>query len=367
MADERDEWLDQDAAERLLRGEPVGPVDDHAREQARRVARALEAMRASVDPAAGELPGEAAALAAFREARAAKGTGPRAANGAGPRGAVTAPGASSDLGTVRIQGVPRRRARWARPVRWGLAASVAGLAVGGVAVAAGTGVLPVLGGDREPVPASSVTAAATPTSGGQTGGTDSATPGTPSAPGSVAPSTSAGQGADAGGTERVPGRPDPERTGNGDDGSGRPGSGTGATDGGAPGSDDSAVTVRACRDYRAGRLDRERRRQLEAQARGAANVKSFCDRVLAGATRPGTGGGADTGTGTGTGTGGKGTGGKGADGGKGTGGQGDDGGGDSGEDGAKNGGDPADWDATQPSASWSLAPALSVPQPAAAS
>ncbi|WP_167518325.1 hypothetical protein [Streptomyces albidochromogenes] len=38
MADERYEWLDRDAAERLLRGEPVGPVGEDARAQAERPA-----------------------------------------------------------------------------------------------------------------------------------------------------------------------------------------------------------------------------------------------------------------------------------------------------------------------------------------
>ncbi len=31
MADEQDKWLDRDAAERLLRGEPLEDVDPHAR------------------------------------------------------------------------------------------------------------------------------------------------------------------------------------------------------------------------------------------------------------------------------------------------------------------------------------------------
>lgn len=34
MADEQHEWLDADAAEMLLRGEPVEAVDDHARAEA---------------------------------------------------------------------------------------------------------------------------------------------------------------------------------------------------------------------------------------------------------------------------------------------------------------------------------------------
>ncbi|MBM7173798.1 hypothetical protein JQK87_36585, partial [Streptomyces sp. G44] len=73
MADEQDKWLDRDAAERLLRGEPLEGVDPHARAKAERLARALGALAAADGPAKhagsdrtpgavpGELPGEAAA------------------------------------------------------------------------------------------------------------------------------------------------------------------------------------------------------------------------------------------------------------------------------------------------------------------
>ncbi|MBK5996047.1 hypothetical protein JHN53_31325, partial [Streptomyces sp. MBT58] len=43
MADEQDEWLDKDAAEKLLRGEPVVPLGDRARDDALRLAEALGA------------------------------------------------------------------------------------------------------------------------------------------------------------------------------------------------------------------------------------------------------------------------------------------------------------------------------------
>lgn len=48
MADERYQWLDQEAAERLLRGEPVDLADDLARSRAERLAEALEIGRAHV-------------------------------------------------------------------------------------------------------------------------------------------------------------------------------------------------------------------------------------------------------------------------------------------------------------------------------
>ncbi|MFD0430217.1 hypothetical protein ACFQ60_29920 [Streptomyces zhihengii] len=128
MADERYEWLDRDAAEQLLRGEPVRAADEHARVQAARLGAALRgagAYRHRFDD--GELPGEAAALAAFRKAR----------------GDAAAP-AGDSIGTVTVTrgGVPVRGLRFGRPLRFGIAAALAGCALGGVAVAAGTGVLP---------------------------------------------------------------------------------------------------------------------------------------------------------------------------------------------------------------------------------
>ncbi|QGV78920.1 hypothetical protein [Streptomyces ficellus] len=371
MADERDEWLDHDAAENLLRGEPVGPVADHARERARKVERALDALRATAHPAAGGLPGEEAALAAFRQARAEKAAGAAAAGAAatGTAGAATASGGAGvagvpEVGTVRTRPGPRRRMRWGRPVRWGLAASVAGLAVGGVAVGAGTGVLPVLGGDSEPLPAASVSAAASdePEAAGPTGGTDAGTPGTPEEPGAVPPSASATPGP---GTDREPGRPDPE--GSGDSGTtggtvGEPGGDLGEVTGGGSGSASAGVsgssgdgrgdtwlarTAQDCRDYRDGRLDLDRRERLADEAKGVALIKILCDRVLAaeehqqggspGSGSSGSGGGAPGGGGHGTGA-----------------------GGGSGGDGEGRG-DGDGSDTARPSASWRpLAPALTV-------
>ncbi|MFK8911835.1 hypothetical protein ACJA3G_33025, partial [Streptomyces sp. YS-3] len=155
MADERHEWLDEDAAERLLRGESVVPADDRAREQAERLSAVLRALagpdvRQAMDApaAARELPGEAAALAAFRHARA------EAYAPVGAPAETVVQVAREPRGTR----APRRRLR---PVRFGLAAAIAGCALGGVAMAAGTGVLPGLG-TAHPEPVSSVSAAATP-------------------------------------------------------------------------------------------------------------------------------------------------------------------------------------------------------------
>ncbi|TSB23206.1 hypothetical protein FNJ62_15510, partial [Streptomyces benahoarensis] len=102
MADDRYNWLDNDAAERLLRGEPVGTTAHGAQELARLLDDAAPA-----GPGPAPLPGEEAAVAAFRRAHHA---------------------------------VPAR-AGLARPVRRGFVVALAACALGGVAVAAGTGVL----------------------------------------------------------------------------------------------------------------------------------------------------------------------------------------------------------------------------------
>ncbi|MBB1246453.1 hypothetical protein GL263_23285, partial [Streptomyces durbertensis] len=146
-ADDRYDWLDDKAAETLLRGRPVGdtsvrPLDDtpatgdtppaesgetHSdtgippkeHESALELIRALEGLAAEHrhPPTDTELPGEAEALAAFRTART-PGAGPGA-----PRGSKLS----------RIPG---------KPLRAGLAMTLAGCALGGVAMAATSGFLP---------------------------------------------------------------------------------------------------------------------------------------------------------------------------------------------------------------------------------
>ncbi|MFE5657342.1 hypothetical protein ACFQ9H_14300 [Streptomyces sp. NPDC056517] len=305
MADERYQWLDQEAAERLLRGEPVDAVDDHARSRAERLAGALDAARTPTLPPAArtELPGEAAALAAFRAAHAERAAA-----------LVTAAAASrteqAELGRVRLAPVPAGRPRWGRSLRYGLAAAVAAVTVGGVAVAAGTGVLPMVGG---PAPASSVTAGenadplvsedpgirkdpeAPPT---EPGGGGDRTPGvSPSAgTGTTPPSTGAPDGHGTG-TQR-PGTPKPGRstpgTGTGTDPDG-PGKETGGTDGG-PGGDPSTTTARekvlkACRAFRSGKLDATGRKGLTSILRDGETLRRYCDRILGGGTAAPEGGG----------------------------------------------------------------------------
>ncbi|MGW6155288.1 hypothetical protein ACWFRM_19425 [Streptomyces sp. NPDC055144] len=304
MADEHNKWLDRDAAERLLRGEPLEAVDAATRARAARLAETLDALAVTrVD--GGELPGEAAALAAFRKARESvaeeSGAAALKARHARPRGALAPVSslhgpvghendanantnvaidgcAGSDVGSVRLVRPDARPVRWGRPVRFGMAAALAGCMIGGVAVAAGTGVLPSpFGGRGEPGPAASVSAAASPeqpltspssdiseTDGGRSG---SAVPDGPShAPGSDAPSRN-----------DTAGRPGPATT--------QPGTGLRESDA----ADREAWRqhlVDACRKYRGGALSDSEKERLRAAAKRIAAKKRdrdpdrFCARVL---------------------------------------------------------------------------------------
>ncbi|MFJ3665419.1 hypothetical protein ACIPSE_03085 [Streptomyces sp. NPDC090106] len=254
MADKQDAWLDAEVAERLLRGEsPDNAVAPAARTDAARLAEALDALAVPA-PAADdcELPGEAAALAAFRKAHADRGATEtvRSSAGSGP----------DDVGLVRIgaRDVPARRSR--RPVRFALAASLALGMVGGVAAAVAAGVLPTFGGD--PGPEASVSAAVTPDR-------------------PLVSPTPDGTGGDAATPDGSTGAADP--------GAGRDTAG----DATAPGTDGQegkkdwghgwwSGTTSACRTLReGGQLSEDRGRALEKVAGGSAKVDSFCSDVLA--------------------------------------------------------------------------------------
>ncbi|MFJ8446905.1 hypothetical protein [[Kitasatospora] papulosa] len=306
MADEQHQWLDADAAELLLRGESVESVDDHAATQARKLEAALLALRAPAPPD-GELPGEKAAVAAFREV-------PRSGKRAG---AAAGPAERRDgLPAVRIGASPaspfRRRPRWTRPVRYGLAVSLAGCALGGVAVAGGTGMLAVpFIGHGSPVPAASVSAAASPEELGAEvpdAGQPSPLPSAPARPpSSPAPSDvpdagtpdgdgPTGQGG-GGATDRADG--------------GAQDDGTDGTDGAQDGADGRRTPERspaevyrksltACRAYREDTLSREEESRLLELAGGESNLDRFCDRLLGVGGRDG-GDGKGEGTGRGEG------------------------------------------------------------------
>ncbi|NEB12429.1 hypothetical protein G3I32_26940, partial [Streptomyces coelicoflavus] len=85
MADEQDEWLDRETAELLLRGESLEGLESTGpatRDRAGRLVAALGALSAHPVPDDGELPGEAAALAAFRKVRAERADASAAASAA---------------------------------------------------------------------------------------------------------------------------------------------------------------------------------------------------------------------------------------------------------------------------------------------
>ncbi|MEW2079428.1 hypothetical protein AB0941_38790 [Streptomyces sp. NPDC013433] len=257
MADEQHRWLDRGTAERLLSGEPPETADPVARDQARRLAGTLRALSAPPPADGAELPGEAAALAAFRASREERERRAEAAHGAGrPTGTR-----SSDIGPIRI-GAPHgdrsgtaNGPRRERPLYLGLAAAlVAGMA-GGAAVLTGTGVLSPPDGSRSD-PAASVTHPEHPLV---------SPPPEDGAPGGVTPggrhSESAAGDADGSRTPEEPGAD----TGDGAARSGR-------------GGKQLAAACRAWRDGKA--LNGEREHLLEDAAGGSSRVGPYCEDVL---------------------------------------------------------------------------------------
>ncbi|MEV5907875.1 hypothetical protein AB0M00_03050 [Streptomyces chartreusis] len=266
MADEQYKWLDRETAERLLRGESLEAVDAADRDQAERLAKTLEALTAEPPLTSAELPGEGAALAAFRAAREGR-DDTSATVGDGPGRAASE---AADVGLVRLGRPARaaRRPRWARPVRLGLAAALAVGMVGGIGIAAGTGVLPTPFDRNEPARPAATVSAPVPTENPL-----------------ISPSPRTGE------EEPTP------------DGGSEPPSASGAPEdtvepGGPPAGDhDSAsqdgknkhdgwwkAVTSYCRDVRDGRpLPVDRRRTLEGAAGSAARVRKYCESVLAGA------------------------------------------------------------------------------------
>ncbi|MGP3773864.1 hypothetical protein ACTWJ8_23920 [Streptomyces sp. SDT5-1] len=269
MADEHDKWLNRDAADRLLRGEPPAVPGDAAR-QADRMAAALHALADVPAGPDGELPGEEAALKAFREARTVTAAN-TAVNGA-------AAGTTHALRPVR----PKRRTagsgqRWGRPARFGVVAAFAACMVGGVAVAAGTGVLPSpFRGSDDPAPAASVSAAASPDR----------------------PLASASAGVEEDGHAVPSPTRSPSATGSPSHSQDTPREGRTSKDEGpkatVPGGADARAEARrlvdTCRKYRGGELGSEDVQRLESSAKSLGqsprSLGRFCDRVLARESAP---------------------------------------------------------------------------------
>ncbi|MFD5161683.1 hypothetical protein ACFWMJ_26980 [Streptomyces hawaiiensis] len=266
MADEQYRWLDRETAERLLSGEPLGAVEGAGGDQAEHLARTLGALSATPPLTSDELPGEAAAMAAFRKVREERADAAAALPATGRQGAAEV----ADAGLVRI-GTPGdrgpavgRRPRWARPARLALAAALAAGMVGGVALAAGTGALTAPFGGDEPGPGASVSAAVThperllvspsPSDAPQGGSTPDDAPNAPS---------TGGSGTRDRDEERDDAAPEPDDR--------------------EDHSVDREEIISACRDLRDGkRLDPDRRRALR-EAAGDLRLRKYCKGVLSSA------------------------------------------------------------------------------------
>ncbi|MEU8940577.1 hypothetical protein AB0C97_21335 [Streptomyces goshikiensis] len=321
MADERNRWLDQAAAEELLRGAPVGPVaDQRARAEADRLRAALDTLAPTLPhPAAGpELPGEAAALAAFR---AAHGTvRPEEPGSAAAHEPLVELGREDHRAAELL--VRTRPPRRNTAVRFGLAAALASVAVGGLAAAVGTGLLDQGSHTSAgPLPSVSVSTGGNPAPTGDGGGlrplrSPQARPTEPFggdgfAP--VGPSHSPGEetGADAapdpdghaavGGSAGIS---SPPAFGGGgavkDGGQDRPTSGTKERE--RDRDRDRENTVKAadlCEAYRAGQMNDDRRERLSKLARGTARIARYCEALLDVARDGDIAGGTGTSTGSG--------------------------------------------------------------------
>ncbi|MFD4241154.1 hypothetical protein ACFWP3_06065 [Streptomyces sp. NPDC058525] len=314
MADERDRWLDKAAADRLLRGEPVEPVgpaaDPRARSEAARLRAALDSL-APAAPAAGELPGEAAALAAFRAAHAAGAPASSGLPASGPPSATTDRSGEPLVALGRAAALRVPAPRRTRAVRFGLAAALASVAVGGLAAAAAAGLLDRPGHDTAgPGPAMSVSADGDPAQGDGAGGSTldpqlrptplregsgpTLVPGTPQPPGTEGFTGSGGdtQGGGSSGTSAVGGTGGGEHGRDGKDGEK---DGTFRTDGLPDGSGGESTSrdrdrdrenqrraVDLCHDYRAGHLNDDRRERLSRLAKGLSRIPFYCEALLDG-------------------------------------------------------------------------------------
>ncbi|WP_217554190.1 hypothetical protein [Streptomyces sp. GbtcB6] len=262
MADEQNKWLNRVTAERLLRGESLEAVDASGRDQAERLARTLGALSARATQGTAELPGEEAALAAFRKARESAEDARTAAamrTGTAARPAKGGRDADADLFRIGAGSRPTRVPGWARPARLGLAAALTAGMLGGVAVAAGTGVLPTPFDDNHPGPAASVSAAGTPARPDGSSSPESLLGGETGTPSSDTTSGGSGQ------TSPTP--------------SGKSKSRSTASPGLPVGGWSGALT--SCRVIQNGRtLGADRKRALEGLAGGAGRVDKFCKAAL---------------------------------------------------------------------------------------
>ncbi|MFD3519526.1 hypothetical protein [Streptomyces sp. NPDC058653] len=301
MAHERETWLNHGVAELLLRGRPVETADENAQAQADRLAGLLaEAARVGYagrsedgngregrDAGAGagsgaatvlepgELPGEAAALAAFRQAVGTVGrTAPRTP---GRTDALTDTDTDADgIGTVRLAPEQRRRVglpNFARPIRLGLAAAMAGCALSGVAAGAGYLYAPSAG-ESSPRPSNSVSGALTPEPlVSESPGTGVSSPPFPGESSGAGPDSVLPGATGTHPTEGTPGGPK-----GGEEAEKGPASGDGWN---GKGHDKwYAKLVQACQEYRSGTIPPGKKKLLEDVAEGPEAVTRFCEELL---------------------------------------------------------------------------------------
>ncbi len=296
MADERNRWLDKAAADKLLRGEPVEPVgpaaDQRARTEAARLRAALDALGAVTEPPPGELPGEAAAVAAFRTARGA----------ARPSAVPDAPDLAAEpvIALGRIIPAPVAKSRRGRTVSFGLAAALASVAVGGLAAAAGAGLLDRARHDSAgPAPAMSVSAgedaapgigSGAPTSRPRptptplpSGSNATVLPDaarTPDADGRMTPGTGASAGTSSGATASGGSGKDAQDGRSGTGGRDRDRDTLGGGDADKDGTEgDRELRLKAadlCEQFKSGRINDDRREWLSRQANGLTRIPAYC-------------------------------------------------------------------------------------------
>ncbi len=185
------------------------------------------------------------------------------------------------------------RAFLQRPAKAALALALAGCAVGGVAVAAGAGVLPGPFGraSREPAPATvtaadgagGATVAPGPTRGATQGPRSDRRPDASGTPGRGTRTPGAADSSAAGAPSESPRRGDKPGKG----ATGEPGGDTGAV--GEATDTGRSLVAKLCRDFLANGkqrgggkgVDEEDLRALERSAGGSAAVRAYCERLLA--------------------------------------------------------------------------------------
>ncbi|MEU7372941.1 hypothetical protein [Streptomyces albidoflavus] len=251
MADEHHGWPTEDATERLLRGEHSGPADAPPYPPEAAALRAALATLTAPGPAEQAAAREEEAVAAFRTAHQA-----------------------TAAGVVRLGRPAPEPSRWGRPVRFGLAVALGGFMIGGVAVAAGAGVLPSpFRGPETPAPAASVSADSSSPEVLVSPEPDPSDPTSPTPPDSPSPpASSSGEPTPEDEETDAPrsGTPTPERS---------PHPGRTPSRGG--GWDWEERTEIACRAYEDGTMDADHRRRLERLAKGGPGaIERFCRGVL---------------------------------------------------------------------------------------